>query len=152
MDYVALKNEILIDPLELGFAPYVAEGNHSAIADLGNGTLRTVTKTISVDALLMYIAQTGIITRLEKAKTHPSEAISSPALAVFEMMRSPFATPLNVNDPRVQGMVAALVAGGTITETEKNGFIALSQVAGSRFEEVIGQNASHYDVAIALNT
>jgi hypothetical protein len=152
MEYIILKNEILTDPLKLGYAAYVANGNHSAIADLGNNTSRILTRDISVDSLLMYIAQTGIISRLEKAKTHPNEAISAPALAVFEMIRSPFATPLNVNDPRVQGMVAALVAGGTITAAEKDGFIALSQVLGSRFEELLGQNISHHDVAMALNT
>ena len=55
MNYLALKNEILNDPNNLGYAPLVAAGTDQFVADILNDPSKGGTKNRGVVALLRLL-------------------------------------------------------------------------------------------------
>jgi hypothetical protein len=154
VDIPTLTNELNTDPLVLGYAPWITQGNTGELANLLNAQIKTVTKPIPVNEVLKFTANTGILLRLDSAKgnTGKSDKARASALAVFEFIRSPHTKPLDVGDTSISGIITELVTQGVITVAEKDAFIALSQQPGSRAEELfgIGTSVSYIDVAQAL--
>ena len=119
MDYVALKSELVNDPVALGYAPYLADGNNTDIARLMN-------------AIGSYQIARKIIPSYEVINaTTPSEwaALTSAEKQRYQTITG--AAQIDVSNANVVSAFAAMFAAGTSTRTA---LVALTTRPGSRAE------------------
>lgn len=154
MNLQLLKDEILNDPANLGYATHVSMGNHTDIANILNDNSFTLGYIpIESKALLLWAAKTGCHYKLLVASTsHPSETIKSICVSSLKILDRD-STTLNLNEPGMLEMVNALVAGTVFTEADKTSLLEYASIPYSRAQELWGFNTivGHVDVAMALS-
>jgi hypothetical protein len=137
MDYTALKNEIVNDPLSLGYSTPYSAGRDNAVADL----LNQVRATILLDR--------EVIPAYEVIEaTVPAEwaALSAAEKQRYETITG--AGEVDVKGTNTRAAFAAMFSAGTATRSNLS---ALQQRQGSRAEQLFGTGVaiSAQDVAIA---
>ena len=135
MDIAALKAELLADPLGLGYAPMLAAGQDSTVAD----ALNAVRQTIDIAR--------GVIPSYEIVNaTTPTEwtALSSAEKQRYQTLTG--AGQVDSANANVRAAFQAMFAGGTATRTA---LTALLTRKGSRAEQLWGAGAYVDFMAVA---
>jgi len=136
MNYLALKNEILNDPNNLGYAPLVAAGTDQFVADILNDPSKGGTKNRGV------VASFEVVNAID-----PAEWV---ALTAQEKQRLQFITgagEVDVSNNNIVNMFKAMFAAGTVTRAA---LIALALRPASRAEALGLAAVSNSDIAKAL--
>jgi len=128
MDLAALKAELLADPLGLGYAPLLAHGADSSLADL----LNAVRPSIDINR--------GVIPSYEIVNaTTPTEwtALSTTEKQRYQTLTG--AGQVDSGNANVRAAFQAMFAAGTATRTA---LTALLTRKGSRAEQLFGAGAA----------
>jgi len=140
MDLAALKAELLADPLSLGYAPMLAGGQDSTVADAMNA----VRQSIDINR--------GVIPSYEIVNaTTPAEwtALSAAEKQRYQTLTG--AGQVDSGNANVRAAFQAMFAAGTATRTA---LTALLTRKGSRAEQLWGAGVAvdHTSVALARRT
>lgn len=145
----SLKTEIETDPLGLGYSGL----SNAAIVTLINTKSYTVPKPIQMLKLLGQLASSGVLFKLESAKTTAStDALKSKALGMLKLIDNPNVDTFDTSNSTISTILDDLDTGSVITTGEKNAWNALADVSGSRAEVLWGVDTgiSRRQVAAAL--
>jgi len=160
MDYLALKNELQIDPQGIGYVPFLAS-SPGIVVNLINAPTASMVRERYVTVRTM-LAELGVAGAVIAEKLSGFAALAPLADPNAEGLR--IATKwamrfidsdgqgLDVGHPNTQGMVDALAAGGVLTTAEANSLKALALQPASRAEVLFGAGTSitEADVRAAL--
>lgn len=142
IDYAALKSEILTDPVNVGYAPFVTSGQDQAIADLlnaktGNGVGQVPREPISAADFIAAINATEMATLT--------------ALQLTQVQIIAGASTVNIGDSDVQAWVSQTFGQVTAPNTRTT-LTALATRIASRAEVLFGAGTriSSSDVSFAL--
>jgi len=151
MDYQLLRDELDNDPMEIGYAQLIIAGAHNRVADEINRPRYTAYGPVSISDILIWAAPSGIRARLRVAENeHTDEQVRSIAEVAWSLTNNPNIPAINLGDERVVQMFDILVAGGVITQEERDGLFAVAAILRSRAEVLFGQAVSVDDVSKAL--
>ncbi|KAF0234072.1 MAG: hypothetical protein FD177_984 [Desulfovibrionaceae bacterium] len=140
-----LRTELTTDPLGLGYAAHIASGADSALADM----LNEVRESIQIDRLVerstikTLFFGTGEMLAL-KAATSPE------AQSAVMYLSDPDYVHVDLTLPVVQGMMAALLLQGVLSQNTVDAIQAMGKRGGSRAEQLGLGAVSHEQIAKAL--
>lgn len=146
-DRILLRQELLNDPLQIGYAGLSVDDKAEAL----NRKNRTVQIRISREQLLRWSAATSALKklRLEVANgTNGKQAAAEAAL----MMLSSGIEYLNL-DAEIRSLIDLLVAGNVLTASDRTALYQRASETVSRCEELFGldKTCDNQDVYISLN-
>lgn len=144
-----LRDEILTGPLAAELAPFVANGADNQIAAILNEPRYTVAADVSRIDLLMWAAQYDILGPLRDAAAErgsPVRSIADAALMIFTVADL---TSVNMADPGIMELFAALTQAGIIKAEAVDAIAGRKRII-SRAQQALGANVSDADVARAL--
>lgn len=127
-----LRQELLTDPVGLGYAPLLAEGRDNAVADLLNEP--RYQGPVSTESLLIWAAKYAVIPALEDAAKSEDRQISGIAKVGLLLTQNPNIPEVKVYLTDVRNMFNALVAAGIITEDQRAELYAQQTRQRSRAE------------------
>jgi hypothetical protein len=137
----ALKDELLDDPLSLGYAPYVASYSNGdaqySLNDLLNAKNYTQNVPIPIAQVVLWGAGNGALASLRSAATTPS-AVQSVAIAADVLLSGSLAPTLDLTNPAIGTMLDALVQAAVLTADQKTSLLSLRVVPASRAEVLFG--------------
>ncbi len=153
MDYVALQSEIVDDPINMGFASWVASGHDGLIADQLN--IKQFRGPVPIVELSSYCVRSGLIGVCEIAAsmTELPMEIRAVCITVTTLMRDDFRlTTCDTDDPAFGAACVGLIQAGLMSEEQQNTMIALGENRYSRAEVILGSGVrvTPDDVAKAL--
>jgi hypothetical protein len=143
MDYAALKSELENDPEDLGYAPLLASGSDTLLAELLNEPEFADVEVKRLEKNEFLLAITPALLRVA-SKT---EAIQTKWDRIFNHAQA--ALSFDVADERIQTLLALAVGDGLLTQEEVD---AISTKQGSRAEALFGHRTvvTTDDIAVAL--
>ena len=151
MNYTLLKQEILNDPMNQGYATFLPDST-GKVAELLNEKKFTSVKSRIVTARGI-IASYGIgpsagAVFLDKLETL---SVNIPALK-WAMKFLQQEAGIDIGEPATQSMLTSLIGVGGITQSEVDGVKAMALQPASRAEIVLGNNTivTEHDVIEAL--
>lgn len=118
MDYVALGQEIGLDPAGLGYADLVQQEAWLAVASLLNSATVDVPGEVSRLDLLMWAAATNSLGSLWDACETQGHPARSTALAARLLLTLPdeAASAISMSDSNVSSLFRSLVSSGVFTQ------------------------------------
>lgn len=152
IDFASLKSEIDTDPLNLGFAALVSQGNDQGIVDLLNNKGYTLTQPLSIITVLKWGAANGVLANINDGQTSAATPqLKAICLAAMKIMGN-FQGTLDVTDPQIQGLVTAMASGGIMTSSQASELLSLGNQPASRVEVLfgIGNSVDQGDISFAL--
>ena len=143
MDYAILKTELTTDPLGRGYA---AKDNQQ-VADSLNTVNRTLQEPVPIKQVLRWSVQTDAIYKLKQASASGPRDQRRITEVALVLINHPHITELDVEDPEIAAMLAALVAMALFKQGEVDALKARGQRTVSRAEELVlpPVSAGHID-------
>lgn len=145
-----LRNELIMDPHGLGYAPLLAAGSANQVADLLNEPRYETLGSVPITPLLEWIAVHGIMARLRAAVAGTDAQVASIAEVALMLMSNPNIPALDLSRPRVQEMLGALTAAGVIPEDAHTELLELGTVQQSRAQQLGLGTVTADDVSAAV--
>lgn len=136
MDSAKLRNEIIEDPQNLGYAAPLAAGSANQIAALLNAPRYDGLGTVDTATMLIWVAKWGVLANLRTAVASDNQALASIAEVTLLMISNPNIPALDLSLPDVQTMLTELVMGDVILPEAANELHALAAVKRSRAAEL----------------
>lgn len=139
MDSAALRTELLNDPLNLGYAPFMAVANDWALADLLNA--KAYRGPVPLRVLSAYCVGIGVIGGCEAVADDTSNPVRVRGLCrtVVTLIRDDYRLETaDVDDPAFGAAADGLVGLGLMTIEQKAGMLGLAESRASRAEKVLG--------------
>jgi hypothetical protein len=116
MTLTELHTELTTDPAALGYAPYLADGNDQAIADLRNDKTKGFTIVVPVPVpILAGWAAPSIRGKLQLAANDSTNPAYSIALSALDLLRG--SSP-HLDTVTYATLLTALVSAGISTQAE----------------------------------
>lgn len=146
MDFQALRNELVSDPADIGYATMTPEQVQSALS----GNPQTITRLVPLADLQAYL-----MTVVPDGKSLPAWWLIKQAAAsnvVAEMAYDLFNSRLQNLDtslPTVQGLLDQLVLTGVLDQTTCDAIIAMATVEVSRGVALFGAVPSILEIQFA---
>lgn len=142
--------ELATDPLSIGWAALVHTANDAVIASMANAMNYTMAQPIPMASVLTFGAQTGVLAKVQanvaSATVVGTTTLGAICTGVMLMLQGPAATTLDITDPTITTMLAALVTAGVLTNSDNSSaqpaLVALGTVPASRFMVVCGYGLS----------
>lgn len=131
----ALADEIVIDPLQLGYVALINE-QPGRVCDLLNAPTRTRTGVVPVSVFAIWCGQTGMRGAIEDAAADKTSPLRSIALTLLDLLRGGVSEGLDLSNTGNQAMLAAWQAAGAINQAQRDSLIALAQTPCSRAAEL----------------
>jgi hypothetical protein len=128
----ALRAELTNDPAGRGYSAHLP-GDPARVVDLITETVATMTGPLRTTTAKAWAA-TGPYARIVDASNNAEH----PCRASCLVIRDSFACgdPIHIEDPELQGMLAAWVQHGVATQQEVDALYALAQVPASRADKI----------------
>lgn len=147
IDYAALKTELLADSQGYGYAPYLASGNDTMLANLLNQVrpaIQIKRADIGPSEIFHALALSDMVTNAQTTQIGWMEALLDAPYTIRLLNEDGTDTPVQAN------ILSLLKAGTTDTKTR---LAALRTRAGSRGEQLFGASTfiSIADIALARN-
>lgn len=149
MNLQQLKSEIENDPTAQGYAPHVASGADSLVAEMLNAKTRQVLRPIPIFEFAMWCSISGIRAKLKAGMESENATIAAICDTALAVQSNPHATYLDLTDAGSAGMMTALVQAGVITQSESQALIAFCTRPTSRAEELFGFGSRVDDSMVA---
>lgn len=146
----ALRNELIIDPHGLGYAPLLAAGSANQVASLLNEPRYEALGSVPITPLLEWIAVHGIMARLRAAVAGTDGQVANIAEVALMLVSNPNIPALDLSRPRVQEMLAALATAGVIPQDAHDELLELGTVPESRAQQLGLGMVSADDVSRAV--
>lgn len=140
-----LQTELVTDPLGFGYAPHIASGADAVLADM----LNAVRDDIMIDRL---VERSSVKTLLYSAGEMLAlkEATSPEAHSAMMYLSDPDYVHVDLTMPVVQGMMAALLTQGVLSQSTVDAIQAMGKRPGSRGEQLGLGHVFVTDVARAV--
>ena len=152
MNRQQLRDEILNDPVSIGYAPHVASGADSLIAELLNAKSRSLLRPIPIFEFAMWCSISGVRAKLKAGTASENAAIAAICDTALSVQSNPHATYLDLTDAGSMELLTALAQAGVVTQAESQALVAFCTRPTSRAEELFGFDSyiGDPDVAKAL--
>lgn len=131
-----LRNELIMDPHHLGYAPLLAAGSANQVAELLNQPRYETLGSVPITPLLEWIAVHGIMARLRAAAAGEDAQVASIAEVALMLVSNPNIPALDMSRPRVQEMLQVLAVAGVITQAAHDELVELATVPESRAQQL----------------
>lgn len=132
MNYAVLTAEVQGDPLTLGYSGMT---NAEVAASL-NAVNRSRVSAVSMRLVIRWATRWDVLYTLEVGANTGPPAVRKLCKGALAMLASSHVPEFDVTDPELQGMMAALVTAGTITQAMADDLVALGTETISRAEEL----------------
>jgi hypothetical protein len=154
IDYTQLATEINTDPLNLGYAPFVANGSDTDIANLLNQdpstfvppqTWVTTVPFIPMVNILIWGGATGVRANVTAAANASGTFSAAPlqiqaiCQTVLDLLQGA-ATGLDISNSNNIAMITALVSAGVMTSDQQTSLLALADQSATRAQVLFGAN------------
>jgi hypothetical protein len=140
VNYTALKQELVTDPLGLGYGALIAKGDHMGTAALLNAPDRPARRPIPAKAIKRYLMLKGRWAAVKGAAADGAlpQVLRAAAGTVLDALEA--FEDFDAGDPEVEAamaaMIDALVAAGALAPEDKAAIMALGDARRSRAEEL----------------
>lgn len=132
MDYVKLKAEIAVDPLQRGYQAMTAQ----QVVDSLKVVNRTIQGSVSIRQVLRWSAATDGIQSFKTGSASGNKDKRRISDASLAMLTSPHVAELDVADPEIIQLLAATVSFGILTQAAIDALKARGQTMVSREAEL----------------
>lgn len=150
MDYAALRDELVNDPVGMGYHDHIQDGisNDVKLAELLNDPTSVGSGTISMEFVPRNQFLIGV---------SPAAILLADKDAIVQakwdrlLMFASSVDHISMNNPVIQGMMSLAIQDGILSQDQIDSF---SKRTGSRAEMLFGEGTrvTHTDVAIALRS
>lgn len=149
MDYVALKNELINDPLALGYAPYVAANDDETLASMLNVKNVTSSQEVSVSKTFVYLLRKQKWETLENAAGNTASPAHSSAYGLYKLA-SREDLSWDWMSTEGQSFLSNLVTNSILTAQQRTDLENICKITISRAQSLFGSDVSPGDISIAL--
>lgn len=128
-----LHVEVVSDPLGLGYSALLPN-SPGRVVDLLNAPTQSMLQAISASVAMEWAAA-GAYASIVAASNNSASPVQSSCLVVRDVLAANL--PLNMADPVLQGLFAAWVTAGVITQTQHDQLMTIATLPASR-AQVLG--------------